>query len=55
MDLEEQLATVDLAAVNLKFGPIRRRLKSLQDERASIENELGPLSQEWERRASEMS
>lgn len=55
MDLEEQLATVDLALGEPEVWSDPEKLKSLQDERTSIENELGPLSQEWERRASEMS
>ena len=55
MDLEEQLATVDLALGEPEVWSDPEKLKSLQDERTSIETELGPLSQEWERRASEMS
>jgi ATP-binding cassette subfamily F protein 3 len=55
MDLEEQLANVDLALGEPEVWSDSEKLKSLQDERTSIEEELGPLSQEWERRASEMS
>jgi len=54
-DLEEQLATVDLALGEPEVWSDPEKLKSLQDERTSIENELGPLSHERERRASEMS
>ena len=54
MDLEEQLAQADLALGEPEVWSDPEKLKSLQDERTSIEDELGPLSQEWERRASEM-
>ena len=48
-------ASIDLALGEPEVWSDPEKLKSLQDERTSIETELGPLSQEWERRASEMS
>ena len=55
MALEEQLANADLALSEPEVWSDLEKLKSLQAERTAIEDELGPLSQEWERRASGMS
>ncbi len=52
MALEEQLAAADQALGEPEVWSDPEKLKSLQAERTSLEEELGPLSEEWERRAS---
>ncbi|MEC7385097.1 MAG: ABC transporter C-terminal domain-containing protein, partial [Planctomycetota bacterium] len=55
MALEEKLAIADQALGEPEVWSNPEKLKSLQAERIALEEELAPLSQEWERRASGMS
>ena len=55
MALEEKLAIADQDLGEPEVWSNPEKLKSLQAERIVLEEELAPLSQEWERRASGMS
>ena len=52
MALEEKLAAADQSLGEPEVWSDPEKLKSLQAERMALEEELGPLSEEWERRAS---